>query len=95
MLVRLVKMTFQPEKVEQFKSVFVTAQPLIAEFQGCHKVNLFQDMSTPNVFFTISHWESPEALENYRHSELFQATWSKTKPLFAAKPEAWSLGGSN
>jgi hypothetical protein len=30
-------------------------------------------------------------LETYRHSELFKEVWSKTKPLFNAKPEAWSV----
>jgi heme-degrading monooxygenase HmoA len=40
---------------------------------------------------TYSHWTGEEALDNYRHSELFRVTWAKTKQLFADRPEAWSL----
>ena len=43
------------------------------------------------IFFTLSIWEHPQALENYRNSELFKDTWSKTKALFdEQRPEAWS-----
>jgi len=30
-------------------------------------------------------------LEAYRQSELFKNVWSKTKPLFNDKPQAWSV----
>ncbi len=30
-------------------------------------------------------------LENYRNSKLFRGIWSKTKPMFNGKPEAWSV----
>jgi heme-degrading monooxygenase HmoA len=53
-------------------------------------LELLNGTDQPEVFFTYSHWESVEALENYRHSELFRTTWTKAKPLFAAKAEAWS-----
>jgi heme-degrading monooxygenase HmoA len=43
------------------------------------------------VFFTFSIWENEEALENYRQSELFRSTWSKTKVLFSDKPNAWTV----
>jgi heme-degrading monooxygenase HmoA len=39
---------------------------------------------------TFSLWESEEALNNYRHSELFSVTWAKTKILFADRPVAFS-----
>jgi heme-degrading monooxygenase HmoA len=43
------------------------------------------------VYFTISQWESEEALNNYRHSEFFKQTWVKTKALFQERAEAYSL----
>ena len=39
---------------------------------------------------TYSHWESEEALNKYRDSELFKSVWSFTKALFAEKPQAFS-----
>ena len=37
-----------------------------------------------------SFLENEEALNAYRHSELFRSTWAKTKVLFAEKPIAFS-----
>ena len=39
---------------------------------------------------TYSHWDDKEALDNYRESDLFSGLWTKIKPMFGAKPEAWS-----
>jgi heme-degrading monooxygenase HmoA len=51
---------------------------------------LLHDNSQKNILFTISEWDSIEALENYRKSELFNKTWEQTKILFNDKPLAWS-----
>ena len=42
-------------------------------------------------FFTYSYWVNEDALNNYKYSELFQGIWAVTKPMFNAKPEAWSV----
>lgn len=84
-------MTFKTEAVDDFMDIFRHAQPKISAFPGCNHVELIQDLQRPEVMMTYSLWDSPEALENYRHSELFQTTWAKTKVLFNDKPEAWSL----
>ena len=54
-------------------------------------MELYQDKTNPNVFFTYSYWDNESDLENYRNSDLFKGVWAKTKPLFNAKPEAWSV----
>lgn len=91
MIVRIVKMTFQQEKINDFRDIFQSEKEKIKAFEGCHHVELLNDIHLPNVFFTRSLWESEAHLENYRNSDFFKATWGKTKMLFAAKPEAWSL----
>jgi len=91
MLVRLVKMSFQPEKIAEFLANFEVNKTKIRAFDGCSFLELYQDKQTPNVFFTYSYWSSEAHLEQYRNSELFKAVWAKTKPLFNAKPEAWSV----
>lgn len=81
-------MTFQPGKTEDFIAIFEASKLKIRGMPGCHHLELWR---RDNIFFTYSIWENEEALNNYRHSELFKDTWSRTKALFADKPEAWSL----
>ncbi|MFB6257554.1 MAG: putative quinol monooxygenase [Flavobacteriales bacterium] len=91
MIVRVVKMSFQPDKVEEFLADFDASKELIRAFDGCEHLELLQDREHPNVLFTYSYWRDPSALETYRSSELFQRTWDRTKALFNDKPVAWSL----
>lgn len=91
MITRFVKMTFQPEYTGEFEEVFSATRPGILQFPGCRKVELFTDTQNPCTYFTISHWDSEEHLDHYRSSDFFRATWSKVKPMFSARPEAWSL----
>ena len=91
MLIRIVKLTFRPEEVETFLANFETNKKAIRASEGCRRLELLKVEGEEAVFMTYSWWDGPEFLEMYRHSELFKAVWSKTKPLFAAKPEAWSL----
>jgi len=90
MLVRLVRMTFAPDAVDQFLDQFDETAPQIRSFPGCHHLELWQDADAPAVCTTYSHWESPEALDEYRNSDLFRSTWSTVKPLFADRPQAHS-----
>ena len=90
MIVRIVKLTFREEEISNFKQVLEDSKEKIRAFPGVLHLQMLQSAEDPCIFFTYSHWESKEDLENYRHSELFKSTWAKTKPLFSAKPEAWS-----
>ena len=90
MINRIVRMSFQPEKVEEFLKIFDTSKKLIANFDGCSSLKLLQDVNQKNVFFTYSIWENEQCIENYRNSELFNLTWAQTKILFNDKPLAWS-----
>lgn len=91
MITRVVKMTFRPEARKEFLAVFEANKQFIAASAGCLSLQLLHENSNPDVFFTISTWESQDHLNGYRNSELFGKVWGKTKALFAAKPEAWTL----
>lgn len=91
MIIRIVKMTFQPEKVNQFLDIFNASKLLIRHFDGCSHLELLNDLNHPNVFFTYSYWDSEIKLNGYRNSELFAGVWANTKVLFSAKAEAWSV----
>ena len=91
MLVRIVKMTFRENAVDNFKGFFETRKEIIRAFEGCAHLELWQDSTLPNVFFTFSLWQNETALLHYRNSTFFRDTWQQTKQLFAAKAEAWSV----
>ncbi len=91
MIVRVVQMTFRPEKVKEFTTLFYERKHIIRDFAGCTHLELWQDSKDENVFFTYSMWDSEAALNHYRFSEFFKDTWGKTKALFADKPQAWSV----
>lgn len=84
-------MTFKKECIETFKALFDSKKDLIAAVEGCTHVELLQDVDNETIFFTFSLWDDPKYLEAYRNSELFKDVWTKTKILFDAKPEAWSV----
>jgi (4S)-4-hydroxy-5-phosphonooxypentane-2,3-dione isomerase len=91
MIVRIVKMTFDPAKVSEFLTVFNESKTFIRNRKGCTHLELLNDIHAKNIFFTYSYWDSETDLNNYRNSNLFENVWAKTKPLFIAKAEAWSV----
>ncbi|MFL9836140.1 antibiotic biosynthesis monooxygenase family protein [Flavobacterium sp. ST-75] len=91
MFVRIVKMSFQEDKVDIFLNNFHEFKQHIRNYPGNRFLELYRDKKDPSVFFTYSYWETEEDLENYRHSDLFEEVWSFTKKLFKDRPEAWSV----
>ncbi|NBC01373.1 MAG: antibiotic biosynthesis monooxygenase [Bacteroidetes bacterium] len=90
MLVRLVRLTLAPQHRDRFLALFDEAAPKIRTVDGCQHLELWEDARFPNVLTTYSLWRNAAALDAYRTSTLFQTTWAKTKPLFAAPPQAFS-----
>lgn len=91
MIIRIVKMNFKPDAVTDFLKIFDASKQYIRNMEGCTHLELLNDISSPTIFFTYSHWQTENDLNNYRNSELFEGVWGKTKILFAAKAEAWSV----
>ena len=88
---RIVKLTFREEECNRFMEIYKESEKKISQFTGCKSVELLRSKNLDNIFFTFSVWTGEEALENYRKSDLFKSTWSRVKPLFGGKPEAWTL----
>jgi len=91
MIIRIVQMTFREECNSDFQQLFAERRHAIESFDGCRHLELWQDAHNKNIFFTYSHWDTEAQLDHYRFSEFFKDTWSRTKALFAAKPQAWSV----
>lgn len=91
MIIRIVKMEFKNEYINDFQNMFDSVKDKIAGSEGCQHLELLNDISNPQIFFTYSIWKHEKYLEKYRQSELFSKVWSKTKTWFSKQPEAWSL----
>lgn len=90
-MIRYVRMSFRSEEIPTFLAVFSQYHDQIRAVPGCQYLALQQDIDSPNIWMTHSVWESPEDLEDYRKSALFQEVWGKTKCLFSNPPVAFSV----
>ena len=90
MIIRIVKLIIDREKVDEFQLFFEKAKPSIGNFIGCNHVELLKETKRGNVYFTYSHWKNEDMLQNYRNSIFF---WymEKYKTYLSGKSEAWSL----
>jgi hypothetical protein len=89
-MIRIVRLSFETEHIENFKSLFEERKLKIRQFEGCSSLDLWQDKSQPGVFYTYSIWQQEHDLEAYRQSALFQDTWSQVKRWFKEPPQAFS-----
>ena len=88
MIVRLVHLTFDPAHVSDFLLLFDQTSERILSSAGCTHLELLQHNRYPNMFTTYSKWESEQALQEYRSSDLFKQVWNQTKTWFVAPPVA-------
>ena len=91
MITRIVKLTLDPSKSQDFEKIFTESENQIRNSPGCLDVKMYGDIASPGLYFTISIWENAGFLEQYRASELFTSVWPKTKALFVLPAEAWSV----
>lgn len=90
MIIRVVRMTFKEDAVDQFLQIFDASKDKIRSFPGCQHLQLLADAHQPNIYSTYSIWEAEADLNVYRNSELFGKVWPETKLLFSAPPVAHS-----
>ena|SRR5690606_33741533 len=91
MLIRIVNMTFHPDRAKDFLVVFENAKDRIKSSPGCLHLELLRDYNAENCFTTYSHWVDEEALNTYRESDVFKEIWEQTKELFVERPHVSSL----
>jgi quinol monooxygenase YgiN len=91
MIIRIVRMYFVSEGVDDFLEIYERTRAAIENMEGCSYLELMRDTEDPNAFVTISHWESASDLEHYRQSELFKNVWNRVKALFSRPADAFSM----
>jgi quinol monooxygenase YgiN len=92
MIIRIVKLSFKENKIDDFLDLFRETEIKIRNFTGCKGLSLLRDINNSHIFFTYSMWENESDLNKYRDSLLFKSVWQKTRLLFSSPAEAWSLG---
>lgn len=92
MIKRIVKMNILPGREVAFREIFDTVKQAIRAQPGCRGLELLhlEEDGRPSIW-TISLWDSEHDLHRYRQSELFTQTWTRVKPLFSDRSQAWSL----
>lgn len=91
MIIRIVRMYFNPEDVDEFLEIYERTQAAIQNMGGCSYLELLRDTEDPNTFITVSHWDSIHELDGYRKSELFKNVWTRVKALFSRPADAFSM----
>ena len=89
-ITRLVKLSLSEDYLDTFLGDFEKKKQQILSYEGCLTVNLYLDSTKKGLCFTVSTWQSEGALDAYRQSDWFQATWKEVKQHFTDKPEAWT-----
>jgi quinol monooxygenase YgiN len=92
MIKRIVKMNLHSSREAEFLHIFEGVKKEIRAQPGCLCLEVLRrDHLGDLSLWTISVWESEDALNQYRSSELFKHTWAGVKALFASPAEAWTL----
>lgn len=91
MIKRIVRMKFKPESVTEVLAVLETKVTSIRAREGCHFLEILQDIDDPTILFSYSYWTSQVHLDNYRASNLFGEVWPFLKRNFEEAPQANSV----
>ena len=62
-------MEFKEENVKTFLTNFENVKDKIRNSNGCRLLELYNDKTNTNIYFTYSYWEQEQDLENYRNSD--------------------------
>ncbi len=91
MIVRVVHLPADPEKFDELAELYERGAKVVRSWPGALKLELFHDSEEPYTLVTISHWESEEALQDYRHSEYFRGFWPKVRATLRGRASAETL----
>ena len=92
---RIVKLILLEGEEENFLNIYRTRNPSLKNVKGCQSTCVLKSITSDQEFFTLSVWDSVQALEDYRNSEYFKETWSLVKQLLGGKTQVWNLDEIN
>lgn len=90
MIVRIVELQIQPEKMPEAQVLLEEVAPKVRAMPGCNYLEILADVHKHGHVTTYSYWDSEADLNTYRDSEVFISFWKSVKTMFAEKARAWS-----
>lgn len=91
MITRIVKMTVQMERTDEFRSILELNSQEVRTFNGCEHLEIFCDKKDRSTIFSYSIWKTERHLNQYLRSEFFRSFWPKLTQFFAAEAQAWTV----
>lgn len=89
---RMVSMRVQPEKREEFRSIFENdVLPQLRSAAGCLYVYLVENVEQKDEWLSISIWGSKEDADHYEQSGVFGRLRAKLEPTFSPLFQ-WKVG---
>ncbi len=90
-MIRIVKMNFKEECVQDFLKLFEERKNKIRHSKGCNYLELWNDIDIKTIYYSYSIWDSMDDLNEYRQTELFKDTWAQFKSWFQDKAHVFNI----
>ncbi|MEQ8201075.1 MAG: putative quinol monooxygenase [Syntrophomonadaceae bacterium] len=87
MIVLITKVWVKPERVSEFKEVFVTMSRETRREPECASYLLFQDMQNADVWYTIGRWNTVEAVHAHMTAKHSTSANAKAMEMLSRDPE--------
>lgn len=88
MIVRIVRLDFVDGGKEKFFELLEEVGHTIRHQDGCHQLEVLEDVHKKNHVITYSYWDDEAALNTYRHSTFFKGVWPQIKALLSQPASA-------
>jgi heme-degrading monooxygenase HmoA len=76
-----------PGREEEFASALRLALPLIDSAPGCHGAEVRRQVEDPSIYLLLVRWDSVEAHDTFRSSDLYGRWRDLTHPHYAERPD--------
>lgn len=84
MFVRVLSLTIQDDKLEEFKKLYSEIViPTLKLINGCRYIFLTESVNEKNVFISVTIWDRKEDADEYESSGKFQEITDKVKHTFS------------
>ncbi len=83
----IARLTANPDKVAELKSLLLSIIEPTRQEQGCIKYELLQNQADPTDFTFVEEWESAALLEQHLASNHLQAAVQKLEGLAVSPPD--------
>jgi quinol monooxygenase YgiN len=91
MILRVVKMKVEKNKVESFERFMNNLHDEKLRLQGCLHFDYFHEKDNLYAYYSYTIWENEKFFKAYKKSDLFKEVVSTLKALCQVEPQAWTI----